>query len=81
MPGNQRNNANELLRWLSDMWVPELSPPNILNGMFGPKNRHFAPKYAFSSFGTLLVGWLVVVARRLHLARHLSTLCDVIVRK
>ena len=26
------------------------------------------------SFGALLVGWLVVVARGLHLARHLFTL-------
>ena len=28
------------------------------------------------SFGAMLVGWLVVVARGLHLARHLFTLYD-----
>ena len=35
--------------------------------MFGPKTAIFARKYS------LLVGWLVVVARGLYLARHLST--------
>ena len=61
------------------MWVPKLllSPvririfaqiwPDI--GIFG----HFGPGLA-ASFGALLVGWLVVVARELYLARHLFTL-------
>ena len=35
---------------------------------------HFEPGLA-DSFGALLMGWLVVVARRLYLARHLFTLC------
>ena len=34
---------------------------------------HFGPGLA-GSFGALLVGWLVVVARGLYLARHLFTL-------
>ena len=34
---------------------------------------HFGPGFA-GSFGALLVGWLVVVARGLYLARHLFTL-------
>ena len=38
-------------------------------GIFG----HFGPGHA-GSFGALLVGWLVVVARWLYLARHLFTL-------
>ena len=38
-------------------------------GIFG----HFGPGLA-SSFGAPLVGWLVVVPRRLYLARHLFTL-------
>ena len=38
-------------------------------GIFG----HFGPGLA-GSFGALLVGWLVVVARGLYLARHLFTL-------
>ena len=43
-----------------------------------PKKTQFGPKLAFLTiaglFGALLVGWLVVVARRLYLARHISTL-------
>ena len=43
-----------------------------------PKTTKFGPKLAFlsiaGSFGALWVGWLVVVARRLYLARHLFTL-------
>ena len=34
---------------------------------------HFGPGLA-SSFGALLVGWLLVVARGLYLTRHLYTL-------
>ena len=46
---------------------------------FCPKTTKFGPKLAFlpglaGSFGALLVGWLVVVARGLYLARHLFTL-------
>ena len=35
---------------------------------------HFGSGLA-GSFGALFVGWLVVVARRLYLARHLFALC------
>ena len=64
------------------MWVPKLllSPVRIRIlpkndqiwpeiGIFG----HFSPGLA-GSFGALSVGWLVVVAHRLYLARHLFTL-------
>ena len=59
------------------MWVTKLlvSPVKIPDqiwpeiGSFG----HFWPGLA-GSFGVLLVGWLVVVARGLYLARHLFTL-------
>ena len=50
------------LVWLLDQIWPEI-------GIFG----HFGPGLA-GSFGALLVGWLVVVARGLYLARHLFTL-------
>ena len=47
--------------------------------IFCPKTSKFSPKLAFlpglaGSFDALLVGWLVVVARGLYLARHLFTL-------
>ena len=40
---------------------------------------HFGPGLA-GSFGALLVGWSVVVARGLYLARHLFTLCIIYFR-
>ena len=47
---------------------------------FCPKKNKFSLKLAFlsiaGSFGALLVGWMVVVARGLYLARHLFTLFD-----
>ena len=46
--------------------------------IFCPKTTQFGPKLAFlsiaGSFGALLLGWLVVVARGLYLARQLFTL-------
>ena len=47
---------------------------------FLPKTTQLGQKLAFlpglaGSFGSLLVGWLVFVARGLYLARHLFTLC------
>ena len=70
MPGDQRNNANELPRWFSDMWVPELSPPPIVIRMFGqetailPQNMlSWAHIGLAGSFGDLLVGWWMGVAR------------------
>ena len=61
------------------MWVKKhlISPVKIR--IFCPKTTkfgifvHFGPGLA-GSFGALLVGWLVVVARGLYLARHLFTL-------
>ena len=50
---------------------------------FEPQNSHIWPKIVIfghfgpglaGSFGALLVGWLVVVARGLYLARHIFTL-------
>ena len=62
---DQKNNANEVPKWFSDMGVPELLlPPDIIR-MFGLKTAIFAQKYAF--LGTYkpcrlmmpywLVGW------------------------
>ena len=48
--------------------------------IFCPETTKFGPNLAFltiaGSFGALLLGWLVVVARGLYLARHLFTLYD-----
>ena len=46
---DQRNNVNEVPRWFSDMWVPELLLPQKIIRMFGPKMAIYAPKYAFLS--------------------------------
>ena len=60
------------------MWVTKLLifPGKIR--IFCPKTSNFGLKLAFlfiaGSFGALLVGQLVVVARGLYLARHLFTL-------
>ena len=49
-----------------------------LKRIFCPETTKFGPNLAFltiaGSFGALLMGWLVVVARGLYLARHLFTL-------
>ena len=52
---DQKNNANMVPRWFSEMWVPELLLPPKMIRMFGPKTAIFAPKYAFLGF----IGWLV----------------------
>ena len=67
------------------MWVTKLLISPVKKKDFLPKNDpiwpkigifgHFWPGLA-GSFGALLVGWLVVVARGLYLARHLSNLCS-----
>ena len=50
----------------------------IKNSDFCSKTTKFSPKLAYltiaGAFGALLMGWLVVVARGLYLARHLYTL-------
>ena len=65
------------------MWVTKLliSPVKPKNDQIWPKIGifgHFRPGLA-GSFGVLLVGWLVVVARGLYLARHLFTLYHIYV--
>ena len=60
------------------MWVTKLLISPVKKRIFCPKTTKFSPKLAFlsiaGSFGALLVGWLVVVARWLYLARLLFTL-------
>ena len=49
------------------MWVTKLLISPVKKRIFGPKTTNFSPKFAFlsiaGSFGALLVGWLVVLAR------------------
>ena len=63
------------------MWLPKLLLPPVRIRNFGPKWPNFAQNMLSwahiglaGSFDALLVGWLVVVAHRLYLARHLFTL-------
>ena len=49
------------------MWVTKLLISPVKKRIFCPKTTKFSPKLAFlsiaGSFGAVLVGWLVVVAR------------------
>ena len=60
------------------MWEPKLLLSPVKSRIFCPKTTklgifgHFRPGLA-GSFGALLVGWLVVLARGLYLAGHLFT--------
>ena len=60
------------------MWVTKLLISPVKKRILAQKTTKFSPKLAFlsiaGSFGALLVGWLVVLARGLYLARHLFTL-------
>ena len=61
------------------MWIPKLLISPVKIRFFCPKTSKFDPKIAFlpgltGLFGALLVGWFVVMARGLYLARHLFTL-------
>ena len=65
------------------MWVTKLLLSPVKKKGFLPKNDQIWPKIGIfgqfvpghaGSFGALLVGRLVVVARGLYLARHLFTL-------
>ena len=67
---------------ISAMWVPKLLLSPVKNRIF-PQNDQVSPEIGIfghfwpclaNSFGALLVGWFVVVARGLYLARHLFTL-------
>ena len=64
------------------MWVTKLLISPVKIRIFCPKTSKFAflPGLA-GSFGALLVGWLVVVARGLYLAIHLFTLSVKLVPK
>ena len=59
------------------MWVTKLLISPVKERMFCPRTTKFGPKLAFlciaGLFGALLVGWLVVVARKLYLETHLFT--------
>ena len=66
------------------MWVTKLLISPVKKRIFCPKNDQIGPKIGIFGqfgpghagfFGALLVGWLVVMARGLYLARHLFTLC------
>ena len=54
------------------MWVTKLLISPVKKRIFCTKTTKFLS--IAGSFGALLVGWLVVVARGLYLARHLFTL-------
>ena len=65
------------------MWVTKLLISSVKKKDFLPKNDQIWPKVGIfgqfgrglaGSFGALLMGWLVVVAHGLYLARHLFTL-------
>ena len=60
------------------MWVTKLLISPVKKKIFCPKTTKFGLKLASlfiaGSFGALLVGWLVVVARGLYIERHLFTL-------
>ena len=66
------------------MCVTKLLISPVKKRFFAQKRSNLARNWLFlsiaGSFGALLVGWFVVVARRLYLARHLFTLlhhfCD-----
>ena len=65
------------------MWVTKLMISQVKKRIFCPRTTKFGPNFGiFGQFGpghagvfdVLLVGWLVVEARGLYLARHLFTL-------
>ena len=79
----KKNNANKVPRCFSVMWEPKILLSPVRIGILLPQNDqiwpeigilgHFGPGLA-GSFGALSVGWLVVMACGLYLARHLFTL-------
>merc|ERR1711978_195397 len=80
---DQKNNVNKVPRWVFRSVGNKTFDFCSKKKDFLPKNDQiwpkigifgqFGPGYA-GLFGALLVGWLVVVARGLYLARHLFTL-------
>ena len=62
------------------MWETKLLISAVKKGFFAQKRPNLAFLSIAGSFGALLVGWSVVVARGLYLARHLFTLCIIYFR-
>ena len=80
---DQKTMWTRCLGGFSVMWITKLMISQVKKKVFLPKNDQIWPKIGISGqfgpghaglFGALLVGWLVVVARGLYLARHLFTL-------
>ena len=73
-----KNNANKVRRWVFRYVSNKTFDFSSKKRIFCPETTKFGPNLAFltiaGSFGALLMGWLVVVARGLYLARHLFTL-------
>ena len=76
--GRPKTNMNMVCRWVFCYVGIKTFDFSSKKRIFCPKTTQFGPKLAFltiaCSFGALLVGWLVVVARGMYLARHLFTL-------
>ena len=73
-----KNNVNKVPRWVFRYVSNKTFDFSSKKRIFCPETTKFGPNLAFltiaGSFGALLMGWLVVVARGLYLARHLFTL-------
>ena len=73
-----KTNVNKVPRWVFRYVGNKTFDFSRKKKDFCPKTTQFGPKLAFlsiaGSFGALLAGRLVVVARGLYLARHLFTL-------
>ena len=72
-----KTNVNKVPRWVFRMWVTKLLISPVKIRIFCPKKPNLARKWHFCSFWArpCRLIWLVVVARRLYLARHQFTLC------
>ena len=73
-----KNNVNKVPRWVFRYVGNKSFDFSSKKKIFCSKITKFSPKFAFltiaGSLGALLMGWLVVVALGLYLARHLFTL-------
>ena len=75
-----KNNASKVPRWVFRYVSNKTFDFSSKKRIFCPETTKFGLNLAFltigGSFGALLMGWLVVVARGLYLARHLFTLLN-----